>query len=285
MKLLVSGRSRLTLVLVVMLAMLTAGSIRADEADGFPFDRFSITAGSFYETTDADLRVDAGTVNLGTPINLSQDLGLDDSDQLLRFEIEWRPFQRSQFSASYFDLKTEGHRTLDHEIHFGDTVFPVRASLDSELEVQFAELHYTFWAVKRPRGGIGLSLGAAALSIDTSLSAQLERPLTPGGSLRRDASASTDLPIPLLGAEGRYALGSHFMIAANARYLPELQIEQYSGSALSYGANLEYRFVRHLGLGVAWNSFNIDADVEKDRLRGSVDFTIEGAQLYLKVAM
>jgi hypothetical protein len=285
MRSLFSGRFRLTLFFAVMLTMLGVGSVLADEADGFPFDRFSITVGSFYETTDADLRVDVSGGRQGTPINLNRDLGLDDTDQLLRLEATWRPFQRSQFTAGYFDLSTKGHRTLEREIDFGDTVFPVRASVDSALEVQVAELYYTFWALKRPRGGIGLSFGVSALAIDTSLSAQLDRPTSPGTSLRRDASTSADLPIPLFGAEGLYALGTHFLIGANARYLPEITIDQYTGSAYSFGASLEYRFVRHLGLGLSWNSFNIDADVDRDRLDGSVNFTIEGAQLYLKAAM
>lgn len=268
---------------VLLAATLTGQSALAQGANEFPFDRFTITAGSFYETTDSDLRLDAGTVNTGTPINLERDLSLDDSDQLVRLGLEWRPFNRSQFSASYYKVAREGGRTLEREIEFGDTVFPVDAAVETDSDFEFFELYYTFWAAKTPRGGLGLSLGVSAVTIDTSLTAEVNAPVG-SGTLRLEESASTDLPVPILGVEGRYALTPRFMIAGNVGVLPKVQIEDYEGEALVYGAQLEYRLARNFGLGASWTSFNIEADVERERFLGSLDFTIEGAQAFLRFA-
>ncbi len=278
-----SRRDMVGLVVLLVAVLATQGALAQDVGD-FPFDRFSFTVGSFYETTDADFRLDASTNHMGTPIKLEKELGLDDSGQLLRLGVEWRPFERHQFSAGYYELSRNGRRTLDRDIEFGDVVFPVNASLESESDFQLAELLYTFWAVKKPRGGLGLSLGVAGVSVEAHLKAQVTVP-NGGGTVSRDKRASTDLPVPLLGIEGRYALGTRWLLAGDVRVLPSVEIGDYQASALLYGARLEYRFSRHFGLGAAWNSFNIDADVDKDKLHGSLDFTIEGAQAFLRVAL
>ena len=75
------------------------------------------------------------------------------------------------------------------------------------------------------------------------------------------------------------------MIAGEVQVLPSVQIEDYEGSALAYGARLEWRFSRHFGLGAAWNSFNIDVDVDRPRFHGALDLTVEGAQAFLRVAL
>lgn len=273
---------RMARAAAVLAAALAARAASGQDVGNFPFDRFSIAAGSFYQSTDANLRLDAGTVNAGTLISFEDDLGLDKSDQLLRIDVEWRPFNRSQFTAGYYELTREGSRSLGRDIVFGDTVFPVRASIETDFDFQYAELYYTFWAVKQERGGFGINFGASALSFDTSLTAQAELP-GGGGTVRLEESASTDLPIPLIGVEGRYALTPRFLIAGNVRILPKVQIEDYEGEALTYGARLEYRLFRHFGLGASWSSFNIDAEVEKQRFLGALDFTIEGAQAFVRV--
>lgn len=271
-------------LVVLLVAVLTTHGALAQNVGGFPFDRFSFTVGSFYETTDTDFRLDASTNHVGTPITLEKDLGLDDSGQLLRLSAEWLPFERHQFGVAYYDLSRDRRRTLDREFEFNGTVFPVNASLESESDFKFADLLYTYWAVKTPRGGLGLGLGASWVSIDMHLRAQVATP-GGGGMASRDASGSTDLPVPLLGIEGRYTLTPRLLIAGDVRALPNVTIGEYEANALLYGVRLEYRFSRHFGLGAAWNSFNVDADVNREKFHGSLDFTIEGAQAFLRVAL
>jgi len=278
-----SCREMVGLAMLLVAVLATPGAL-AQDVGGFPFDRFSFTVGSFYETTDTDLRLDASTNHMGTPITLEKDLGLDDSGQLLRLSAEWLPFERHQFGVAYYDLSRERRRTLDREFEFNGTVFPINASLESESDFKFAEILYTYWAVKTPRGGLGLGLGASWVSIDMHLRAQVATP-GGGGTATRDAKGSTDLPVPLLGIEGRYALTPRLLIAGDVRALPNVTIGDYEANALLYGARLEWRFSRHFGLGAAWNSFNVDADVDRDKFHGSLDFTIEGAQAFLRVAM
>jgi hypothetical protein len=271
------------LALAGLAAGAPAAPAAAQDLGDFPFDRFALSAGSFYETTDADLRLDAGTAGGGTLFSLEEDLGLDASTNLLRLELEWRFADRHQLTAAYFELSRDGGRTIDREIAFGDTVFPVSASLATESEFEFTELHYTYWAVKKPRGGVGIDLGAAIVSFGASLEAELDRP-GGGGSVRLVRSASTDLPVPLLGVEGRWTPARRLLVGGAVRVLPSIEIEDFEGSALSYMVRLEYRAFRHFGVGASWSDFAIDVDVEKPRFRGAIDFTIEGAQLYLRFA-
>ena len=262
-----------------VLTVLVAAPLRADESS-FLFPRFSLTGGSFFETTETKVRVDADVTGIpGDLVDFESELGLDDSEAVLRFGLDWRPLARHQFSLGYHSLSRDGTETLTRDIQFGDTLFPISADVTGSFDLEFLEFAYTLWAMRRETAGLGVSIGATAISAEAGLVVESD---LGGGVLREEAD--TDLPVGMVGAELRLAPARRLLLAATVRALPSVQIEDVDGSALSYGARAEVQIVRNVGLGLAWNSFELDLEVEDgDDLTGTLDFTSEGGEVYLRL--
>ena len=138
---------------------------------------------------------------------------------------------------------------------------------------------YTYWARRSARDGFGITLGAAGLSLDASVIAQ-RADLTVTASQR----ANTDVPVALAGVQGRLALSDRLLADAAVSTLPRVTISGYTGRALTAGARLEYRALRWLGIGAAYNYFRLNVDVARSDLRGAIDMTVRGPEGFVRLA-
>jgi hypothetical protein len=266
-----SGMRRLALLL--LLAVPVFGQ------DLFP--RFSVTAGASAASFETNVRIDPEeTGGTGTVVGFERDLGLEDERTVQRFGVQWRPFSRHELAATYFSAPRSGFEQIDREITFGDETYPVQALVTSELDLDYTSVSYTYWARRSERAGIGISLGAAALSFNASIIAE-----TQDQTVTLSERAETDVPVALVGLQGRAAVMDRLHIEGSVATLPSVTIEGYTGDALTGNVRLEYRPVRWLGIGAAYNYFRLDVDVaQAGELNGSLDMTIQGPEAYLRLA-
>lgn len=263
------------LALLLLILPLTA-SAQTDPL----FPRFSVTGAYGKPQFDTKVRIDPeNDRDAGTEISLERDLGLPGDERQQRFTAEWRPFARHQFDATYFTSSREGGDVINRDIVFRDRVYPVNAYVQTRFNLDYTSLAYTYWAYKSPAAGIGVSLGAASLGVDASLTVTDAQNYF--GATER---ANTDVPVALGGVQARFALGRHAQLRASAAALPRVTIEGYTGRAVSAGAALEYRPVNWLGLGAAYDYFKLDVDVNDGDLRGTLGMKIDGPQGYVRLA-
>ena len=244
------------------------------------FPRFSLTAGASAADFETNARIDSElTGGAGTDIAIERDLGLEDSRTLQRFGVQWRPFRRHELAATYFSAPRSGFAQIDRQIRFGDQTYPVQAVVRSELDLDYTSATYTFWARRAERDGIGISIGAAMLSLDASVVADTT------GTAPIAEQVNTDVPVALAGLQGRVALMDRVHLEGSVSTLPRVTIEGYTGDALTANARLEYRPLRWLGIGAAYHYFRLNVDVaQTGELHGALDMTIQGPEGYVRVA-
>jgi hypothetical protein len=139
-------------------------------AFGQVFPHFSVSAGTYGGNFTTDARVNPTLADgQGTSLNLERDLGLQQSQNVQRFALEWRPFDRHELAANYVSADRTGSATLNREIIFQDRTYPVSADVSTVFDTSKWEATYTYWAKKTDRGGFGIEVGGAGLSIDASL--------------------------------------------------------------------------------------------------------------------
>jgi hypothetical protein len=263
------------LALVVLLA---AAPLAAQDSLLFP--RFSVTGGTSPGSFDTNARIDPdATATEGTLVSFERDLGLDDSRTWTRFALQWRPFARHELALSYFSAPRRGLQQIDREITFRNEVYPVSALVTTQFDLDYSSATYTYWARRTDRNGLGISLGVADLAIDALIRAQ-----QPGVTVTITESAKTDVPVALAGAQGRVAFTERLHGEADVATLPRVTIGDYTGTALTAGARVEYRPVRWLGVGVAYHYFRLDVDVAQVDLSGSLDMTIRGPEGFVRFA-
>jgi hypothetical protein len=258
--------------------MLLTVPLLAQESLLFP--TFSVTAGQTTGEFETNARIDPDDgSNEGTLISFERDLGLEDSRTLPRFGLQWRPFRRHELAATHFTADRAGFAEIDREIVFRDEVYRAQALVTTGFDLEYWSATYTYWARRTDRDGLGISLGAASLAIDASITAE-----QPGVSVTVTQEAETEVPVALAGLQGRVAFTDRIHGEASIATLPRVTIEDYTGSALTGQARLEYRPLRWLGIGAAYNYFRLDIDVEQSDLRGSLDMTMQSPEVYLRLA-
>jgi len=262
------------------LALLITVPLAAQDSPLFP--RFSLTGATGPSSFDTNARIDPdsaiGEVE-GTLVNFERDLALDDERSLRRYGLQWRPFSRHELALSYFSAPRNGFAQIDREITFRDQVYPVSALVTTQFDLDYASATYTYWARRTDRNGIGISLGVANIKLDASVTAT-----QPGGSVTISETAETEVPVALIGAQGRVAFTNRILGEAAIATLPRVTIEDYTGTALTAHAKLEYRPVRWFGVGASYNYFRMDVDVDQTDLSGTLDMTIQGPEVFVRLA-
>lgn len=261
------------------LALLFLVAIPMSGQDLFP--RFSITGGTSPANFETNVRIDPeDTSGSGTVVSFEDDLGLEDEKDVRRFGVQWRPFARHELAATFFSAPRSGFEQIDSEITFGDETYPVQALVTTELDLDYRSATYTYWLRRSERDGVGISIGAAALSFNASIVAETE-----DQTVTLSERAETDVPVALAGLQGRVALMNRLHAEGSVSTLPRVTIEGYTGDALTANARLEYRPLRWLGIGAAYHYFRLNVDVaQTGELHGSLDMTIRGPEAFLRLA-
>ncbi|HEX8172789.1 MAG TPA: hypothetical protein VF824_19795 [Thermoanaerobaculia bacterium] len=263
---------RLFLVLLFTTVPLSAQSV---------FPRFSLTAATSPASFETNARIDPETTGeAGTRIGFERDLGLEDSRTLQRFGLEWRPFRRHELAATYFSAPRRGFQQIDREIVFRNERYPVNAAVSTQFDLDYLSVTYTYWMRRTDRDGLGLTLGAAELSLDAAVTAT-----RPDVSVTVTEQAETDVPVALAGLQGRVAFTNRLHGEAAVSTLPRVTIGDYTGHALTGAARIEYRPLPWLGVGAAYQYFRLDVDVAQASLRGALDMTIRGPEAYVRLAL
>ncbi len=282
-----SGSLRSVVAALVAVSGVGLGPARAAEAPEGEyrlFDRFSLDFGGFYSTASTELRLDAESGEFGTTIDLEDDLGLDESDTLLNLGLGFVIGRRHEVNLNYWQLSREGTQTIAEEIEFGDLTFPVTADVTASFENRFLELSYTYWALRRPRAGFGVSLGVAGIAVEAALEGEAIVGGLRGGTFAAREEASADVPAPSAGLRFKYALLPKLRLRLGARVLPEVDVEDFTVSYFDWAVALDYLLVEHFGIGVAYTGFTIQADAEESGFRGEAEYTNDGIQLFGRLA-
>lgn len=254
-----------------------ASAAAAQESPLFP--RLSVSGGRYSSRFTTDVRLDPDATGDGTSVGFERDLGLQPDERLQRFALEWQPLARHELAGTYFASSRNGFQQINREFTFRNSTYPVNALVTTGFDLKYWSATYTYWARRSARDGFGLTLGAAGLSLDASVIAQ-----RPDFTVTANESAKTDVPVALAGVQGRVALSDRVFADAAISTLPRVTISGYTGRALTGGARLEYRALRWLGVGAAYNYFRLNVDVARPDVHGAIDMTMRGPEAFVRLA-
>ena len=266
--------------IVLRLILLSLCAIPAVAQELFP--RFTIGGGLYYGEFSTELRVDVPETEtapaVGTELLLERDLGLDPKEEVYRLTMQWRPFERHEFGLAFFSSDRQGLFVLERNIRIEDSTYPIRAEVATEFSLDYGQLTYTGWVVKRDRYGLGLTLGAMVMDLDASITGRApdftDREITEG--------VAATAPIVVIGAEGRFAITPRLIAEGTIAALPRIKYSDYTGRAVSGRALLEFRVTPRIGIGAAYNHFVVDGTFQGSDFVGRLDYYVDGAEAHLR---
>ena len=239
-------------------------------------DRFLVSLGGFISDfkTEASLSSESG---IGTEINFEDDLGLTDSESLLRLDGYWRFGQKHRLDFGSFLFTRDAERVLDREITWGDLVFPVSASVSTETSTTIIKLAYKYSFHRGERFEWGASFGLSTLISKAELAGQAQA--GGGGTSFQSESDSVTAPIPVFGLHGEFRMTRQVYVRGSIEYF-HIDIDEQEGSLSDGRLTFDWYPFRHFGFGIGYNRFVADYE---DVGRGEIAFRYElsGPQGYV----
>ncbi len=278
------NKNLMGVVLFSMLFAVDTQSLRAEEQnDIHPYltEKFFVDLGVFFPSREVQFQVD-GT--LGMPnddIDFDTEFGLDKTDEIFSLNFGWRFGEKWELGAQYFDASTGSGAVLEEDVEWEDVVFEQGSSISAGTD--FSVLRIFFGrnfesSDERQRFGVG----AGFHWIELGASIEGNAIVAGGANMFRRESVSAAAPLPNFGVWYMYSMSPKWAFKGRADWL-DVDVGEIGGSLLNLSIGVNYRISEHAGVGLNYNSLELDASVKKTDWRGGVNITYEG--LYADVSI
>jgi hypothetical protein len=251
-------------------------------ATQFP-DRLKIWGGYQYLFgLDANIRLDGSKTNFGTSVDWEDDLDGDTTDSMVRAGIRWRFTPKHAIGFSYYDMDFDGDGRLDQNFQIDDTIFQVGGRTESDLDLALFRFFYTYSFYRSEKAELSLSPGIYLADFDAKIKGTLT--IAPGdlptASRSRTVKESELAPLPTVGFAVDYKIFPRLTATLKADYF-YIEINDIEGSLAELFIGLEYRVLKHLGVGTSFNRMWFDIDWKSGKSNGwEVDGTWNGVMAY-----
>ena len=176
-----------TLCAVLALAAVPAEAQREYEP---LFDKFNLKVEGSWVNISTEIRLDSEILGEGTTLNF-EDLGLATDKTIPTIAFEWQIAKRHRVGVRWQDINRSSTTHVEDEIHWGDEVIPVDATLNLDFGVTQTFVDYAFYPWVKERWAAGFGLGFRWMDFTTDLTWE---GLNAADDGRSQASASGPLP-------------------------------------------------------------------------------------------
>jgi len=266
------GRSVCVVAIIIAVLSINAAVWAAEEP--LP-DRFMLRFGGYLvSNAETVARLDANAAPVGAYIDFSDDLGGDTSNTVLRLDGLYRFNNKHALGFSWYSLDFEGTRELNRDINWGDQTFPINARVDSELKFDVYKVNYQYSLFHNQEAELGVSAGLHVMRFNAAISSSRS-----GKSQEEGVTA----PLPVFGLFGDYKFTPRFSAYFNYQFFAISYDDKIKGGLQDFLVGLEYRVVKNVALGAAYNRFAAKVESKEDATTLNVDTTWNGALLYAAV--
>jgi hypothetical protein len=270
-------------LLLVSIASLSA--TQANASPGFGDDVLTLRVGGYFSDFETNVRLSGP--NGGDKVNLEDSLGLDPDQTVVRGGLTWRFAPRHRLVVEYVDFNRSSTGTAERnfviDTEDGTYEFAAGATLNTNFDWTLTPITYTYSFYKTPK--LELAGSAGIHWFRTSIGYEGAATVTPPGGVPSPVisaaeSESASGPLPVFGLQAGYALTPQWIIGAKLGWFG-LDYDDYSGELWDFGLTSEYWFSDHFGAGIGYSRYSIEITEDKDRYEAAIDYTYDGANVYI----
>jgi hypothetical protein len=213
------------------------------------------------------------------------DLGMDDKNDVFWADVSWQISERFRLAGNYSSFEANGFREVSEGGNFADLEWTANASLTSNFDMELFIVDLTWDPIKTDNAhlGVGLGLHIADLSFLLAAEGELIVNGTPIVSAEpRVETASVTAPLPNLSVAGGISFGKNLYLMGDLGYL-SLKYDKYDGELISARGGLEWRPVRHFGLGAGYQYVDVDLKVDETDSEERYNVRFYGPVLFVSV--
>jgi hypothetical protein len=262
---------RTATIIAIIIAVSTACVLAWAEEQNLP-DRFMLRLGG-YEVRDADtiVRLEANNQPGGAYIDFNKTLGGETTETVFRLDGLYRFNKRHSIGLGWYALKFTGSKVLDREVDWAGQIYPVNTKVDSEINFEIYKLDYQYSLFHNDKVELGASFGFNVMKISTSVVAQ---------GINQSGRRSVSAPLPIWGLFVDYKFTPRFSAYFSYQFFSVNFEDKTKGSIQDFLFGLEYRVVRNIALGFAYNKFGMQLENKGDMAILNFDTNWDGWMLY-----
>lgn len=220
----------------------------------------------------------SAAAQLGTPVQLEQQLGLSGRASATAAALTLRIGQRWRFEASYLDLDRSGQAVLGQDVDIGDFRFRGGTLITSAVSLRSLRINGGWSLVQDAQTEAGLMMGGRFVVVDSSFSGTGIGlggfPAPAQGSTTPDRKGTFDFDtLPLLGGYLRHAIAPRWLV--EGRLDTTLGSDRFTEGEFN-GYWLPQRWLR-LGLGYRYLGMRLNS---AEVLTGSITRIVQNTQAH-----
>ncbi len=240
-------------------------------------DRFALRVSYFAPTVDTFLRLDRSNGQLGTDLQVEDDLGLEEKPNQARAEMTFR-LARAQSPARRLlqahPLRRQGARAAPSDSATRPSCVNERAQ--TMIDWRQLTLTYTRSVLYFDRFELGAGLGISLLETKAK-----------GEVVARNVREQEDAvaPFPTFALDATWRISKRWAVNVRGQTFTA-NLDDFDGSLSDYHGDIQYRWRKNFAFGLGYTSVKIKAsttDIEQD-MPGRFDQDISGPEFFIRAS-
>ena len=258
---------------VVLLTTLLIGFSSVHAAEDLNPDKFKFTVGGYsIFRYDSKVALSSGNGGAGVFIDPKETLGLNSEQTVGRMTGYYRINKTHSVNFSYYKISSSANKVVEKEFEWNGEIIPVGATVSSALDYEILKLGYlwSFHHTDKIELGVGAGLHVTRVDFD------LQSSSTVGNN---DGDANVTAPLPVISFGLNYSVTPKFSWMVKTEFFG-IKYEDYTGIYTDTSLVMEYRFVKHFGLGLGFGTSSLEVEQDGSDKNFSYANRISGALMY-----
>jgi len=262
----------------VSLAFLPLTVIAQESGEVHPLlnAKFALGLGAFSPQKQFEIRVDGSSPS--DEIDFDETLGADDSETTGAMAFRWRFGEKWSLTGQYWAVDSQSGAILNQDVEWNDIVFKEGTFANAGLKTTISRVFFGRTFKTGPNYEFGLGAGLHWMEWDIFIEG--EAIVGEGTTEFQRGSVDAAFPLPNIGGWFMYSWSPKWIATVEVDWL-SVSIGDYSGGLLNARAGINYQAFKHIGIGLSYNNFILDVDVDKSDWHGKLETTQRGPRLEL----
>ena len=184
--------------------------------------------------------------NIGTDVNLVNDLGFDKDKGFGEVRLQIKFFDRNKFNFSYLPMKWDADKVLTQTIQFNGQTYTAGTQVQSQLDMKLFKAGYEFDFIAGKYGFLGATFDVMVADTHVELKAP---------ALAVDEKHNATVPVPMIGMSGRLNFLKWMGLTARVSGLPAGGY----GYVVDAEGSLDINPVKYVGISGGYRFFRAKA--------------------------
>jgi hypothetical protein len=252
-------------------AFILGGAVRVGAEEDVLPDTFMLRLGGYHAANaDTIMRLDANQLPVGTYIDFHDTLGGDTTTTVFRMDGLYRFNDKHGIGISWYALRFTGSTVLGQDIEWGGHPITAGVQVDSKLNFDVYKINYQYSVYHNDKIELGASVGLHIMRISAGITAN--------GKSQGDEAVTA--PLPEIGLFADYKFTPRFSAFYNYQWFFINYQDKVKGGLQDFLFGLEYRVIRNVALGVAYNRFAVNLKAQQDTTTLYLNTNWNGGMLY-----